>query len=86
MLLQVLLEGAIIAAAGAAFGVALAAASQGAFNWFFQWRYDTALVFVRITPAIAWQAVALALPLGIAANVVASWALVRSHTLTLVRR
>ena len=86
VLLQVLLEGAIIAAAGAAFGVALAALTQDWFNLFFQWRYDTSLVFVRITPAIAWQAVALALPLGIAVNVLASWALVRSPTLSLVRR
>ena len=86
VLLQVLLEGAIIAGVGAAFGVALAVGTQGAFNGFFQWRYDTSLVFVRITPAIAWQSVALALPLGIAANVLASWALVRSDTMTLVRR
>ena len=86
VLLQVLLEGAIIAAAGAAFGVALAALTQGSFNRFFQWRYDTSLVFVRITPAIAWQAVALALPLGIVVNVLASWALVRSPTMSLVRR
>ena len=86
VLLQVLLEGAIIAATGAAFGVALAVATEGAFNSFFQWRYDTSLVFVRISPAIAWQSVGLALPLGIAANVLASWALVRSDTMTLVRR
>jgi putative ABC transport system permease protein len=86
VLLQVLLEGAIIAGAGAVFGVVLAVATQGAFNGFFQWRYDTSLVFVRITPAIAWQSVALALPLGVAANVLASWALVRSDTMRLVRR
>ena len=33
-----------------AFGLVLALASQGLINRFFQWRYDTALVFVRITP------------------------------------
>jgi putative ABC transport system permease protein len=86
VLLQVLLEGAAIAGTGAALGVLLAAASQGAFNGYFQWKYDTALVFVRITPAIAWQSVAMALPLGIAANVLASWALVRSNALELIRR
>lgn len=86
VLLQVLLEGALIAGAGALFGVAFAALTEGAFNRYFQWRYDTALVFVRITPSIAWRAVAMALPLGMAASVLASWALVRSETLKLVRR
>jgi putative ABC transport system permease protein len=86
ILLQVLVEGAVIAGAGALFGVGLAAVAEGAFNAFFQWRYDTALVFVRITPAIAWRSVAVGLPLGIAASVLASWALVRSRALSLVRR
>lgn len=86
VLLQVLLEGALIAGVGAAFGVGLAAATEGAFNTFFQWRYDTSLVFVRITPAIAWRSVAVAMPLGMAASILASWALVRSETLKLVRR
>jgi putative ABC transport system permease protein len=86
VLLQVLLEGALIAGAGALFGVGLAALTEGAFNAFFQWRYDTSLVFVRITPSIAWRSVAMALPLGMLASVLASWALVRSETLKLVRR
>jgi putative ABC transport system permease protein len=86
VLLQVLTEGAFIAGAGAAFGVGLAIAAEGAFNRYFQWRYDTALVFVRITPAIIWQSLALAIPLGVAASVLASWALVKSETLALLRR
>jgi putative ABC transport system permease protein len=86
ILLQVLIEGAIIAGAGALFGVGLAALTEGAFNQYFQWRYSTPLVFVRITPEIAWRSVLLGMPLGIAAAVLASWALVRSETLTLVRR
>jgi predicted lysophospholipase L1 biosynthesis ABC-type transport system permease subunit len=86
VLAQVLLEGAVIAGAGAVFGVALAALTENAFNAFFQWRYDTSLVFVRITPSIAWQSIAVAMPLGMAASVLASWALVRSNTLKLVRR
>lgn len=86
VLLQVLVEGALIAGAGAVLGVGLAAVTEGAFNTYFQWRYDTALVFVRITPSIAWRSVAMALPLGMLASALASWALVRSDTLTLVRR
>jgi predicted lysophospholipase L1 biosynthesis ABC-type transport system permease subunit len=86
VLAQVLLEGALIAGAGAIFGVALATLTEGVFNAFFQWRYDTSLIFVRVTPSIAWRSIAVALPLGMAASLLASWALVRSNTLTLVRR
>ena len=86
VLVQVLLEGAIVAGAGAAFGIGLAALTEGAFNAFFQWRYDTSLIFVRVTPSIAWRSIAVAMPLGMAASVLASWALVRSNTLKLVRR
>ena len=75
ILLYVLAEGAVIAATGAAFGIVISAAFQGGINRFFQWRYDTALVFVRITPAIALRSIAMAVPLGVAAAVAASWTL-----------
>ncbi len=86
ILLQVFAEGALIAVAGALFGVLFALASQGVFNRFFQWRYDTALVFLRITPRVALQSVAMAIPLGILASLVASWTLLRRELLTLIRR
>jgi putative ABC transport system permease protein len=86
VLLVVLAEGLLIAAAGAAFGVLVAVAAQGAVNRFFQWRYDTALVFVRVTAAIAAQSVAVAVPLGIVAGLVASWTLLRRDIVSLVRR
>ena len=53
---------------------------------FFQNHYDTALVFVRVTPALALRAVAIAVPLGIAAGLVASWALLRRDIVALLRR
>jgi putative ABC transport system permease protein len=84
--IQVLAEGLVIALAGALFGVALAALLEGGFNRFFQWRYDTALVFVRVTPAIAARAVSVAVPLGIAAAVAASWSLLRRGAMALARR
>ncbi len=84
--IQVLAEGLVIALAGAVFGVVLAAALEGGFNRFFQWKYDTALVFVRVTPAIAARAVAVAVPLGIVASVAASWSLLRRGALSLARR
>jgi putative ABC transport system permease protein len=83
---QVVAEGLVIAIAGAVFGVLLAIALESGFNRFFQWRYDTALVFVRVTPAIAARAVSVAVPLGIAASVAASWGLLRRGALTLARR
>jgi putative ABC transport system permease protein len=86
IVLQVLVEGLVIAVAGAAFGVVLAVVLEGVFNRFFQWRYDTALVFVRVTAPIALRAVACAVPLGIAASVAASWGLLRSGALALARR
>ena len=86
ILLQVFAEGLLIAVAGAVFGILFAAALQGAVNAFFQWRYDTALVFVRITPQIALRCVLLAVPLGVLASVVSSWTLLRSNVLELARR
>lgn len=83
---QVLAEGLVIALAGALFGVVLAVALEGGFNRFFQWRYDTALVFVRVTPAIAARAVAVAVPLGILASLAASWGFLRRGALALARR
>ena len=86
ILLQVFAEGLLIAVAGAVFGILFAAALQGVVNAFFQWRYDTALVFVRITPQIALRCVALAVPLGVFASVISSWTLLRSNVLDLARR
>jgi putative ABC transport system permease protein len=86
ILLQVFAEGLLIAAAGAAFGILFAAALQGAVNAFFQWKYDTALVFVRITPQIAFRCVLLAVPLGVLASLISSWTLLRSNVLDLARR
>jgi putative ABC transport system permease protein len=86
ILLQVLVEGILIAGAGALFGLVLALVSEGLINSFFQWRYDTALVFVRVSPDVAALCVAIAVPLGAAAIVAASWALLRRGALKLARR
>ena len=86
ILVQVLLEGVLIAGAGALFGLALALASEGLINRFFQWRYDTALIFVHVTPAIAATCLAIAVPLGAVTTVAASWALLRRSGLRLAQR
>lgn len=86
ILLEVLVEGLLVAVSGALAGVLFAVAMEGAFNRFFQWHYDTALVFVRVTPGIAAECVALAVPLGVLAGVVASWTLLRRDIVALLRR
>src|SRR4051812_11821179 len=86
ILLEVLAEGVSIAVAGAIFGILLAVGTQGAVNQFFQWRYDTALVFVRVTASIALRAIAVSVPLGILAGLAGSWALLRRDVLALLGR
>jgi putative ABC transport system permease protein len=86
ILVQVFAEAVLIAGAGAVFGIVLALASQGIINQYFQWRYDTALVFVRITPDVIWRSLVVAVPLGVAGSVLASWALLRRGALAVVRR
>ena len=86
ILVQLFVEGVLIATIGSLFGLVLSLVSEGLINRFFQWRYDTALVFVRVTPEVAAICVAIAVPLGVSATVVASWALLRRNGLTLARR
>lgn len=86
ILVQVLIEGLLIAGTGGLFGVLLAIVSEGLINRFFQWRYDTALIFVRVTPDIAALCLAIAVPLGATATIAASWALLRRSGLRLARR
>ena len=86
ILTQILLEGLLVAGSGALLGLILAVVSQGLINAFFQWRYDTALVFVSITQSVALTSVTIAVPLGAAATVLASWALLRRNGLRLARR
>jgi ABC-type lipoprotein release transport system permease subunit len=86
ILVEVLFEGLLIAVAGAIFGVVVATSAEGLVNRFFQWRYDTPLVFVRVTASIAWTAVAFSVPLGVLAGLAASWTLLRRNVLALIRR
>jgi len=86
LLLSVAVEGVLIAALGAVFGVVLAFATEGLVNAIFQARYDTALIFVRVTPSIALRAIIVAAPLGIVAGLGASWTLLRRDILSIIRR
>ena len=86
LLATVAFEGLLVAALGAVFGVLLAYASEGLVNRIFQARYDTTLVFVRVTPSIAARAIAVAAPLGILAGIGASWTMLRREVLSIFRR
>lgn len=86
ILQHVLAEGVVLAVTGAVFGIVLSTLLQGGINRFFQWRYDTTLVFVRITPGVALQSIAVSIPLGVAAILASSWSLLRREALSMVRR
>jgi ABC-type lipoprotein release transport system permease subunit len=86
LLASVAVEGVLIAALGAVFGVLIAFATEGLVNRIFQARYDTALVFVRVTPSIALRSILIAAPLGVVAGVAASWTLLRRSILSITRR
>jgi len=86
IIVQLFIEGVLIATIGSLFGIVLSLVSEGLINRFFQWRYDTALVFVRVTPQVAAICVGIAVPLGVSATVIASWALLRRNGLRLARR
>jgi ABC-type lipoprotein release transport system permease subunit len=86
ILLEVVVEGILVAVAGAVFGVLVAAAAQHGVNRYFEARYDTALVFVKVTPSIAIRSVAVALPVGVIAGAAASWTVLRRGAAALVRR
>jgi ABC-type antimicrobial peptide transport system permease subunit len=86
LLASVAIEGLLVAAIGTAFGILLAYVSEGLVNRVFQARYDTALVFVRVTPSIAMRAIVVAAPLGILAGIAASWTLLRREVLSIFHR
>jgi putative ABC transport system permease protein len=86
ILLEGLFEGLFVAIAGVVFGIAIALSVQGAFNRFFQWYYDTPLVFVEISGNVVLRCLVVAVPLGVLAGFLASWTLLRREILALLRR
>jgi putative ABC transport system permease protein len=86
LLAAVLLEGFFIAVIGAILGVLIALGGEQIVNRIFQHRYDTTLVFVRVTRLVALRSVAVAVPLGIVAGAAASWSVLRRGILSLIHR
>ena len=83
---EILVEGVVVAIAGAIFGVLVAAAAQYGINRFFQARYDTTLVFVRVTTSIVVRCLVIALPVGVVTGAAAAWTLLRRAPASLIRR
>jgi putative ABC transport system permease protein len=86
IVLEILVEGVVVAIVGALFGVLLAAGAQYGINRFFQARYDTTLVFVRVTASIVVRCLVIALPVGIVTGAAAAWTLLRRVPASLMRR
>jgi len=86
IVLEILVEGVVVAIAGAIVGVLFAAGVQYGINRFFQSRYDTTLVFVRVTPSIVARCLLIALPVGVVTGAAAAWTLLRRPPASLIRR
>jgi putative ABC transport system permease protein len=86
IVLEIIVEGIVVAIAGAIAGVLIAAAAQYGINRFFQARYDTTLVFVRVTASIVVRCLVIALPVGIVTGAAAAWTLLRRVPASLIRR
>ena len=82
VLASLALESLVVAILGGLLGVGLGLAASGGINAYFQRYYQTDLVFSRVSAPVAWTAVALALPLGVAAAAVAAWRLLKTRGLT----
>jgi len=78
-----LLEAAVIAVVGSAFGMVLALVAGAATNAYYRRFFDTSLTFSLITPRIVAFSVALSLVLGLAAGAAAAWRLVRTRPMVL---
>jgi ABC-type lipoprotein release transport system permease subunit len=83
---EVLMEGVLIASIGAVIGTIVALIGEVGVNRYFQWRYDTTLVFVQVTLPIVWQSIGFAVPLGIVAGLAASCTLLGREVVSLIRR
>ena len=69
------IESVAVALAGGACGVGLGALASAGINAYFRAYYRTDLVFSQVSPGVALTAVAVALPLGVAAAAFAAWRL-----------
>lgn len=75
------LEAALVSAVGGIMGVAIGQLASAIINRYYQWTYDTTLVFSIVTPEIVLRALGLAVLLGLAAGAIATLRLLSVHPL-----
>jgi putative ABC transport system permease protein len=75
------LEAAIISTAGGMLGIAIGGLASAIINRYYQWSYDTTLLFSVVTPDVVVQALGLALGLGLVAGGAAMFRLLAVHPL-----
>ena len=81
VLTGLVLESVIVALLGGALGVGIGLLASRAINAYFRSYYRTDLVFSRVGTDVALLALGVAVPIGVAAAVVAAWRLLRSRAL-----
>lgn len=79
---SLVLESLLVALGGGLAGVGFGALASAGINAYFRAYYRTDLVFSQVSPAVALTAVAVALPLGVAAAAFAAWRLLGQGELT----
>jgi len=79
---SLVLESLVVALLGSALGVGLGLVFSRGVNAYFRVYYGTDLVFSRVSPGVAGTAVAVALPLGVLAAMVAAWRLLGARGAT----
>jgi putative ABC transport system permease protein len=72
---SLVIESLLVALGGGLAGVGLGRLASAGINAYFRDYYRTDLVFSQVSPAVALTAVAVALPLGVAAAALAAWRL-----------
>jgi|SRR5688572_182030 len=72
---SLVIEALLVALAGGVAGVLFGRIASAGINAYFRGYYRTDLVFSQVSPAVALTAVAVALPLGVAAAAFAAWRL-----------
>jgi ABC-type antimicrobial peptide transport system permease subunit len=82
----VIAEAAVVAVLGGVLGLGVGVIATASINAYYRGVYETTLAFAMITPETIWLAIGLAVVLGLAAGVIASFHLLSRDALEEVER